>query len=144
MTENKYTQDLDDLKWFAKAKENDIKVGTPAFNLLIEVYRQATLSHRFDNPKSVKGLFVYSETDFGASRIRVFKPEIQKGNLLEWTNEFVALADKHIKNQLPKTQLEAVMEAVDEALSDPNRGIKVDEQLHHYYQINDGEKVYID
>ena len=40
MTENKYTQDLDDLKWFAKAKENDIKVGTPAFNLLIEFYKQ--------------------------------------------------------------------------------------------------------
>ena len=79
----------------------------------------------------------------------MFKPAIQKGNLLEWTNEFVALADKHIKNQLPKTQLdktqlEAVMEFVDAALSDPNRRIKVDEQLHAYYQINDGEKVYLD
>lgn len=142
--ENRYTQDLDDLKWFAKAKENDIKVGTPAFNLLIEFYKQATLAHRFDDPRSVRNLFVYSETDSEASRIRVFKPEIQKGNLLEWTDEFVAIAGKHIKNQLPKAQSEAVMEAVDAALSDPNRGIKVDEQLHHYYQINDGEKVYID
>lgn len=144
MSENKYTQDLDDLKWFAKSKENDIKVGTPAFNLLIEVYKQATLAHRFDNPKSVRNLFIYNETDSGASRIRVFKPEIQKGNLLEWTDEFAAIANGHIKNQLPKTQSEAVMEIVDALLSDPNRRIKVDEQLHHYYQINDGEKVYLD
>jgi hypothetical protein len=36
------------------------------------------------------------------------------------------------------------MEAVDEILSNPNRGIKVDKQFHHYYQTNDGEMVYLD
>lgn len=112
MIENKYIQYLDDLKWFVKAKEHDIKVGTPAFNLLIEFYKQATQAHRLDNPESVRGLFIYSETVFGASRIRVFKPEIQKGNLLEWTGEFAAIADRYIKNQLPETPPEAAVAAV--------------------------------
>ena len=86
---------LEDLKWYNDLKMNDIKMGTPAFELLRSIYDIANISIKLNYLKHHRKLCVYFENGDTAQRIRVFEEELHPSGAYQWTPEIKKLFERY-------------------------------------------------
>ena len=86
---------LEDLKWYNDLKMNDIKMGTPAFELLQSIYDIANIAIKLTHLKHHRKLCVYFENGDTAQRIRVFEEELHSSGAYQWTPEIKKLFERY-------------------------------------------------